>query len=475
MSDFKIIINDYRPFETFKNNTYKFLEKYKISFGKVVIFTNDKNKNLYKDLNDKLSISTIEKDDYFKKYFKPGQQILYMNSNIKEIYVMNALGNISTTDNLPYILTNLVKDMQECNIKKLGFFPEKDVKKMKPQKNIGNYYFKDNFYFEIYKSEGRDMRVEYIYVDDNDKRQVREYNIEKEKPELIKDGDFYKLYIRKQRLVNKALYFNADKSFYPLSKNKNYIIYDKDTEEVLAIVVRKVLSPVYRKLKKDFFEFYNKIIENNNNRGDIAGVLDYNKVDTHLKKNVKHNNMKFTGSRFSHKTVDNAYTFSNMIWCRSLGIQKKDMTLYKLNRNNNFNQKLFNAYKFYLQEMNKLTKKYYIDLLQNQRLQNNRFFGYYSTLNMNCGIRSACHRDSGNYPDLSLITIMNNRYIKNKFKKGGDLLFPDYNLKLNIRMNQDILFFNGAKITHCNEELVLDDYTTNAKNSRMSFIFYNKY
>ncbi len=82
----------------------------------------------------------------------------------------------------------------------------------------------------------------------------------------------------------------------------------------------------------------------------------------------------------------------------------------------------------------------------------------FSTLTINCDFRTAAHKDAGDCKDgMTAFTVKD----LDNFK-GGELVFPTYDLALDIREG-DLLIFN-PHITHCNNPLT--------KQGRMSFVFY---
>jgi len=82
----------------------------------------------------------------------------------------------------------------------------------------------------------------------------------------------------------------------------------------------------------------------------------------------------------------------------------------------------------------------------------------FSTLTINCDFRTAAHKDAGDCKDgLTAFTV---KELDNF--KGGELCFPTYNIGIDIREG-DLLIFN-PHIIHCNNPL--------QKEGRMSFVFY---
>lgn len=82
----------------------------------------------------------------------------------------------------------------------------------------------------------------------------------------------------------------------------------------------------------------------------------------------------------------------------------------------------------------------------------------FSTLTINMDFRTACHRDKGDCKDgLTCFTIK-----KCGEYSGGELIFPEYRIAINIEQG-DLLLFNPHE-AHCNNPLVGE--------GRMSFVLY---
>jgi len=82
----------------------------------------------------------------------------------------------------------------------------------------------------------------------------------------------------------------------------------------------------------------------------------------------------------------------------------------------------------------------------------------FSTLTINCDFQTATHKDSGDCKDgMTCFTVKD----LDNFE-GGELCFPTYNVGINIREG-DLLIFN-PHVIHCNNLLT--------KNGRMSLVFY---
>jgi hypothetical protein len=82
----------------------------------------------------------------------------------------------------------------------------------------------------------------------------------------------------------------------------------------------------------------------------------------------------------------------------------------------------------------------------------------FSTLTVNCDFRTACHKDKGDCKEgLTAFTVK-----KCGEYKGGELIFPEYHIAVNIEQG-DLLLFNPHE-AHCNNPIV--------NSGRMSFVLY---
>ena len=254
-------------------------------------------------------------------------------------------------------------------------------------------------------------------------------------------------------------------------------IYDQETGE-LVICFKKNVIP------KELYNIDNKLIKYastySNNRGDAAGITNVKD----LQKGMEHwRNYPIEVIDKHGNTLPDNHTETTSF------IKMKDGTINKRKRSNqamsnsvggydrsntfpcrltNWTRKNLEAYHSIF-PLSKHISDLYFQYAPDKWL--NQYDKYsqspedflipdtnFSTLTINMDWRTASHKDKGDCKNgLTAFTVKDIDGFK-----GGELCFPTYNIALDVREG-DLVLFNPHKI-HCNNKLI--------KNGRMSFVFY---
>lgn len=202
---------------------------------------------------------------------------------------------------------------------------------------------------------------------------------------------------------------------------------------------------------KDIFNLLNKDLTIRNNRGNISGKIDINKLSNCYKKYIN-NNTKFnkTGCRVK-KDDFIKYEFCNDYKCAIINNTRKhylkDKTLYE------------KTLKPLVNKINKTLYKFF-DVKEKDNL-----FQYFTEAIINKNTRAAIHKDNRNKTELSAII----QLTENKNLISSNLNLPDYNISIELISNKSLLIFDLKNTRHSNDpinELLLKD--------RISVVFYNK-
>lgn len=278
----------------------------------------------------------------------------------------------------------------------------------------------------------------------------------KKGPELqIYNKVFYKIYVSKKQESNLSEYYDGY-DYNKLCKDKNFLIYDKDSKNLLGIILRNVINTniLDNKFIKRIYSWTNY---KNENRGDIAGKVDLNKIPKNAVKLFDKDKLNKTGSR----VLCNNYQFSNSINCITLGYYTKN----KLSQyDKKYEDIIQNNMVYFMEQLNNIYKNVYLDLFEETIPQKKYLDSFFSSITINKGLRSACHVDKNNKNYFALLFSTGMNYW------GCDLLFPDYKLNLNLKKNKDILIFDSKNVKHCNSHF--DKYGDNSQ--RLSWVFFSK-
>jgi hypothetical protein len=230
-------------------------------------------------------------------------------------------------------------------------------------------------------------------------------------------------------------------------------------------------------INSDIVKNYDNILFGyNNNRGRSAGKVDPEKVKLLDKRGFK----LISDYKYARINKDNSvsgYHLSNPV--RSNIVGYFDYITYKTGENDkkiksrkikitaNTNEKSLDE----LEELTKLNDKLYKQLLPEQYKKNKNLLekvGYkeylyndtlFSTITCNTDFRTALHQDANNFTGTAVMSVIDPS--ENKFK-GGELLFPKYKVKINMKDGDFIVFYN--KEFHTNNKII--------GGNRHSFVFY---
>ena len=202
---------------------------------------------------------------------------------------------------------------------------------------------------------------------------------------------------------------------------------------------------------KDVIKVLTKHIRTYNNRGDIAGIIDKNKLypcyHKYLDNDTKFNST-FTRIQKSEKCK---YAFSNNL---KYTVINKDK-IYYINNKNNIDRLLYPL----VNKINRIRRQY----LDNPDESN--IFGSFNELIINKGVRSAVHKDINNKSNLSALVSLS---IDNKLPVSY-LGLPDLDISIPMISNKSLLLFDLKNYRHSNNEI--DD---DKLQGRISLVFYNK-
>jgi len=253
----------------------------------------------------------------------------------------------------------------------------------------------------------------------------------------------------KENDIKNATYYNTNNI---LDSSKNYI-FEIDSIPV-GIYINDFLTDDKIILDTDFFKFLKKQIQISQNRGDISGVINIDKLQPCYKKYME-NVKEFNESKSrTIKNKDINYEFCNPI--RS-SIITKDKSLYIKNE------------KEYEKHLKNIIKKIHKQLKSSFQLpkeyDKGLFDCFYSQMIINHRLRSAVHKDVKNkFPYSSLICLSNNKDLKEHV-----ISFVDYDIGIPMINNKSLLIFDSVNIRHSNNEI-----DQNLLNDRFSIVFYRK-
>lgn len=482
---------------------YKYLEQYK----------NIKLVLGYKGL--------IHQRDYIRDYFENDTKLLILDDDIIKINIFNYTTLESAIlDTFEYMLNNNLYIcgvnptsnfyFNECTLKK-GFYFCVGCCYFEINNKHPLLYYKNNYSFLCLEDEkedyirtinhyqynalvGRNDKITFVHkfgytiggmnndlsIEDKKLRQyVNNLSInlingkypnftkiknKKYGPELrIFNQVFYKKYITKKTNADLATYINKDETFNTLCKHKNFLLYDVETKQLIGIILRNVIN------KKLFTDEWFKKIDNwtkykNENRGDIAGKIDIDKLPNYLKNEYNNNQDKLnkTGSRVM---LEKGYQFSNSINCITLGYYTKNKLSQYDNKYGEWIQDNFNNI---LEQLNNIYKHIYLDKFEDTIPQKKYLNSYFSSITINKGLRSAVHTDKNNKHYFALLMVLSNP--KYGGFDGAEVLLPDYKLDININPSKDVFIFDSKNVKHCNNEF--NKYCK--KDSRLSCVFFSK-
>ena len=235
-----------------------------------------------------------------------------------------------------------------------------------------------------------------------------------------------------------------DLSQYKLDTNKNYIFTEGSC--IIGLYI-----PNY--FEDNVFDEYIKLLTSNlkisNNRGNIAGVIDKNKVFPCFHKHINENSIYNATKTRINKNIDTntLYAFSNGIKCCKINEKSK----YYLK-----NEKEFK--KFNLDIIKKISKLINLYITE---YNDDLIFNCFNEMIINKSVRSAIHTDYNNYNNISALFTLG--------KCESNLALPDYNISIPIIPYKSLLILPLKRLRHSNDII----HTEELKN-RLSIVLYNK-
>lgn len=203
---------------------------------------------------------------------------------------------------------------------------------------------------------------------------------------------------------------------------------------------------------KDMIKILSKNIPTTQNRADISGKIDpdkmYKSYHKYLTKDTKYNK----NNTRTIKNKDCKYSFSNNVKSKVINKDKRE---YKNN-----NEYIDRTLKPLIKTINKTTRQYF------EIKEYNHIFGIWNELIINKNLRSAIHVDSLNKPDtLSCLVSLS---LDDKLETSY-LSLVDLDLVLPMKSNKSLLVFPLCEYRHANNHINEDDLS-----GRVSLVFYVK-
>jgi hypothetical protein len=447
----KIVIASYNREEILINKTLKFID---LKFGKkykIYVFTPSKY-TLPSHINIiKCDIGLIKARNAIMKYFKVGEKLLCLDDDIED---MKSLSD----DSIETEILKSFKYMKKNNINLGGFNPTYNEKFSSKTYKSGLYFcvgfsymlINDKYYsdsedeledydrsIKYYLKYGANFRNDNILVRSrccyhdggmgNDKnnrykaRSSRGIYLLYKYPNLVlltnkKDHYGIKLMKNSKTIIQQVnynkvglingLYSKYDKS--SLDEKKNYFFVDNN--KIIGYILRNLY-----KLDPDF----KYSVKSNQNSGDIAGIIEENKLPNYAKQYFKQYSFNKQHTRTS-KTSKFKFEMSNQIKRHSRDINSCNL-------------------------MSEIYKK----------ISGLNYFNDCNKIIINKDLCSGFHRDSRNVENYVILLTKNNKLI---------LDIPEYNLILN-NNDGDIVVFDAKTYFHGNNEGDSKD--------RYSIVFYN--
>jgi hypothetical protein len=280
---------------------------------------------------------------------------------------------------------------------------------------------------------------------------------------------FYKLHAKRVFRPIEAVYYNVDKDYINLDMNKNYILFDKSNEnKPFAIIIRNALE-----VDIPDTTLLNKITrKGSNNRGNIAGSVEYDRLPNDIKKKVHKDLRELTPcniqySRYHFK--DEKFQFGNTVKSGNIGITKHNKEIKPMMNTRAYGEKFKEDYYELLQNVSNQAK---YNFPVRTYLDTQYLDSIFTGITVNKSLRSACHYDCLNRGWSAMITLKNQE--QGEEFRGCDLLFPEFKINCNLKIGRDIILFDGKKNYHCNSKIIVKNksYDLNDNTNRFSMVFF---
>jgi len=517
---FKIVIPSYKRPDIIKSHTLEALKKHNLlNKYEIYIFVGKDDYKSYKSLNifyDKVKLifgrkGLINQRNFIRNYFKEGELLWVLDDDIKDFYYNKKIINLEVE------IIKTFKLMLKHKILLGGFNPGKNPYHNSNNIKIGNFlcvgcnYLEINTHIEQFylpnKFNGekedyirslryykfcngnirnsnistyhiwngtnggmeKDKRnyhnqkaIKYILLNYPDETYLRK--TAKEEIILRSYNNINILFLKEnEKNYNFSEYPDISNIYLQLDKNKSYYLYNYNFD-LIGILLRNVFE------YNDFdFKLLRKLTQyESEQRGDIGGKIDINRLTGWRRKIIDDNdyayyNKKQTRIYQKSKGKKKAFNYGNIINCCNIGYLNNNMTqhykYYEDEINNKFSKiindidKFYNY--FYIRTGNKIKNK-------NKKILNSSF----DNIIINRNLQSAIHIDKNNEEEASTLIVLDENE-KEPFE-GGELILNDYNIKIDLKHNKDILIFNSYRLAHSNLPI------TKNKDNRYSIVLFNK-
>jgi hypothetical protein len=530
-NSFVIAIPSHNRLKELESKTLQFLKDSNL-YGsiEIYIFVADEEYSSYfekynREKDKVLVIKSVlglnKQRNFMRDYFDENKKILYLDDDINGIQMKDEteqitnlkkiiktdfirmgvrrcfLGSINPTNNLYFCNDNITNGLYLCvgcyyyeinkKNKCLYLDEEKSDEKEDYRRSITFY----NFFGSVYRNDTICVKHKYNGTVGGMNDQNRIINNDKVCQELrdkypnlcmiTNKSDKLELrFVRNnQRFTNihakkifepvEAVYYNIDKEYTTLDKNKNYKIFDKkDGNKLKAIILRNVLEIDILDTK-----VLNKITKKgSNNRGNIAGSVKYERLPNDIKKKVNKDLRELTPcniqySRYTFKEEE--FQFGNNIPSGNIGNTKHNGEYKEMGNNKVHGEEFKNGFYELSQNISNNAKIHFPGISINKMPYLDTIF---SGITINKSVRSACHYDCLNRGWSAMVVIKNQE--EGEDFKGADLLFPEYKINCNLQMGKDIILFNAKETYHANSKYIVKNklYDLNEDTNRFSMVYF---
>lgn len=506
MNNYQIVIPSKDRQNIITTHAIAFLFKHNLFYdNQIFIFVNKKNYNSYKSLFTGFENVFIiigrnglnKQRNYIKDYFNENENLLILDDDLIDIC------SKTNIDNLDNKIKGIFEYMHLNKIYLASVNPTNNVYFCTDKMHIGLYLCVGCFYFEINKKDellylnnetdekedylrtiqhynryGKVLRVQQLCIKHNYNSSDGGMSNQNRKINNIKaiktiTNKYNNLCVVKKTNVKneiefrhnhqlfKTLYiskkYDCDKGSFishcniTLDKGRNYKIYDKDTKQLLAIILRNTIN-IPSNIEK--LENINKKL--NNNCGDISGKIDYNRLLAYSQQQLKDVNKLDYVNKQKTKININNFQVSNILCRNSIGYKKyrgkiqqnivsksKEHIIVEFKP---FFKHISDLYETFVPIQYKCTN-YYMDTI-------------FNSIQLNTSVRSANHKDSKNIGFSAMVKYLSlNKNYEDVKDECMDLFFSDYDLRISLNQT-DLIFFDSAKIAHSNPPIQLKDGTT---------------
>ena len=531
INPFVIAIPSHNRLKTLQFKTLQFLKDASL-YGNIQTFIfvaddeySDYSKKYHNEKDQIFVIKSVlglnKQRNFMRNYFMENQKILYLDddvcgiqmkdeteqlSNLKRLINKDFtrmevrrcyLGSINPTNNLYFCSDNITDGLYLCvgcfyyEINKKFNCLYLDEEKSDEKEDYRRTFTFYNFFGSVYRNDTLCVKHRYNATPGGMNDQARIINndlvceelrekypnlcmitnkSDKLELRLVRNNQrFYNLHAKKTFEPVEAVYYNIDKEYNTLDKNKNYKIFDrKDGNKLKAIILRNVIE-----VDSPDTKVLNKITKKgSNNRGNIAGSVKYERLPNDIKKKV-HKDLRELSpcniqySRYTFK--DEAFQFGNNIPSGNMGNTKHGGEYKEMTNTKVYGEEFKNEFYDLCQNISNNAKKHFPAVSINKMPYLDTIF---SGITINKSLRSACHYDCLNRGWSAMVVIKNKE--EGEDFKGCDLLFPEYKINCNLQMGKDLILFNAKETYHCNSKFKIKNklYDLNENTNRFSMVFF---